>query len=444
MEKRTVGDMDAVSCKKGWRKALTSEWLWYAIAVAVMTAQVACIAIDQGGARMTFDSPGYIVAGDRLKLGVVDLLRTPVYPLFLAAIRWIFQFSWPVALVVIQYLVFVASAWALRKIAIGYIGRNMITVILVCLYIILPGQSVFIASVLTETFATAGVIFLILHLTRSLPASPTMADSVMSAIWLLFLIFLRPIFICLIPVCGVYYLIVLYRNRRNRQRAGIYTGLAGCLISLAAVAGYQGWVKHTHGVYVMSSVSTINNYHLLRESGILEPALCTDSAIRAQLASYPPVPQGDPGTQYWKEINTLTNHYPAAPLHDYVSRAMRSHPKEVSARIAERFLMDSPRYKIFSDDEYLKNNPLEILYPNIAIYWLLMGIFAAVGVMQWYRKRLMPLESALLWSITGVLTAISIGGAMAEWDRLIMPGIPAFLLLTGALCARLLRRRPFA
>lgn len=410
-----------------------SPWLWwYGIVVAIMTAEVIAFACHYGGARLTFDSHGYIAACYRLRHGLPDLLRTPAYPLIIAAARMTFQSLWPLAVLTIQYAVFLASAWILRKAALRYVGDRKIVFAIVATYLLLPGNCLFAVSILTETFAVAGVIFLIWHMLRPLPGAPSARDAALSAAWLIFLIFLRPIFIYLLPVYLGFHLVVWWRLRGTHSMTGIRTAMVGSLLTIALVCAYQWHIKATYGVAAMSSVTTINNYHLVREAGIHSPELSRSKVLADTLATFP---AGATGTEsimtHWNEVNALTRNYPIADLDDYVDKAMRSHPTEIARLLTKRALMESPCAPIFSDDGTLPHNPLRPLYPTIGMYWLFIIMFIGMMLRQWRRERQLPLIPATLTLITAGITLASVLGAMSEWDRLMFPGIPALMLICG-------------
>lgn len=411
------------------KRILASPWLWYGLVMLFSLIEF-CWAHCINNYGVYPDTATYIDAADFLAEGRVHALRTPVYPAIIGAVRWVFGSWYITALLALQFVAYMASAWYLRKIAWKLIAVPWIVFGIVALYCLLPGFVFWMSSLLTECFAACEVIFFIWCLVKTFPDRFKIADALWATFWLAFLIMLRPVFIYLLPVTLVYLLSILLIQRGLGRPNGAIVGLVGLVAVFGIYEGYKSAVAREYGIKSGSRVTLVNNFFLLRESGITDYELCHDDSLRQQLAAM--VMSCDYATigGQLQIIGYAQNRGKIDVMEEYINKALVSNPKAVAKRFATRFLKDAWWHPVLSPGTGVIAH-FYMFIPPIGAYWILMFIFGGMLVLQWFKFKRMPVVSVLLYMITTGITIVAIVGAQGEWGRLMMPGLPACMLLIG-------------
>lgn len=419
--------------------------LWYAVLAALSLAETLLMLAANGGPAFSFDSPSYIHTVSSLREGVPGLLRTPVLPLLIGLLRRLTGDVWPWMLVAVQTGAFLGSAMLLRRTARKYIGSAPVCFILTAYYMLAPGIVYWNTAVLTESLSLSATVALLWLMLRPLPGTPSARDVAASAAVLVFLLFLRPVFIYLLPVWALFHIIVFARSRGHRPVKAIATAAAGFALATGLLLAYTAAVHRHYGYRSMCSIPSINNYHMLRQSGLLCPELCDDAELRGILSTFPDsvgTGYGYDREQVWREINTMCVIRHTAAIEDYVNRVIAEHPGPVAATVADRLTSQSPQQSFLPRPDTFVPRPsiglldmLPSLPFSFGAYWLLMAVMAVMWALQWRRTRRMPLATSLLAAVSIGLVLTTLAGAMYEWQRLTLPALPAFLLLAGKFCS---------
>lgn len=380
------------------------------------------------------DSPSYVSAADHLLNGEPDLLRTPVYPLLIALIRATVGpiYAWKV-LLLIQFLSFTASGLLLGRIAVKLTGSEKIAFWTTAAYLLFPGHIVVCVNIMTESFSISGVVLLIWFLLRHQPGQPTWSDSILAGLTLIFLIYLRPIFLYLIPVLLVYFILLFLRFGR-RYRISFVAGCTMLILSMVSLSAYKRSMTRTYGIHSITMVSIVNNFSTAKEAIGMHPELAPTAELQAAIAEVEALHnQGA-----CDDAVALMPYYFANPVgfEDYTNRLLRFAPKEVLKHVLFKRTPEVINSKVFIAYTRFPFNLVEMFNPTMHVYFVLIIWFIILWIRQIQRSRKVPAVSALLLMITLGITATSIIGAMGDWPRLNMPGIPAFLLLVGQLLTR--------
>lgn len=407
-----------------------SEWLWYILLYTLMTLYFVNKIYLHSGCIEWFDSKSYISAADRVINGMPDMFRTPVYPLLIGLFERLLGAEWRIGIITLQYVGVIVSALALRVLALKYIRNRKIAFAVTAIYLLMPYTSIYILCIMTESLAVSGIILLMYFMLRPLPGTPGVGNALASTILLLFLVFLRPIFISLFPVCIGYYLFLLWRNRKGGHKAGIITVLAGLVTVGGLVFAYNRQITRIYGIKSLSTVTTINKYHILRQAGYLCPDNCRNPEMAEMMRGFIPPKKPFETSEIVREMTLLEGNFGIPEIEYYVDTTISKNLVGFATHIICNNFITNSSAKMFpgygSDRSYN-------FYPPFLLYWLIMAIICFLAVRQWRAKRKLSPESAILFLLSLSIVVTAFSGAQDDWQRLSYPGIPAFMLLTGKL-----------
>ena len=202
-----------------------------------------------------YDTPTYLIASEnpRLLLGDVDLIRTPGYPCFIAAIRHFsgkahIQYVTETEIVLdhptkrlLHWVVFVQqiiswiSVYFFFQTAKSLFKSTFVAAAASLYYACHPAILGYNVWLMTESLAVSGTV-LTVWLFISYLHRPGYGKAVMMGIILFLLIMLRPFFIFFLPVFLLFWTARLIIVREHRQQE--MTGLCCALAALMLVLGY--------------------------------------------------------------------------------------------------------------------------------------------------------------------------------------------------------------
>lgn len=387
------------------------------------------------------DSVTYFAAADDLLAGKVSIGRTPVYPLILASLRALFGAGVNLAVILLQFVAFVISAHFLSRLCALYKLKERVGFWVVAVYLLWPGTLGYCPQVLTEAFSVCGVVYMLWFLAKSAARGVRMSDVGRAAFWLVFLIFLRPVFVYLVLAFVIFYAFLFFREHTKAARLSALGGIGLALVALGLVAAYKSEVTRTYGISSFSSISTINNYYLIRTSGLLSPEVAGDSTLRALLSTFE---QGDIHNSFEKILDedNIIRAADISPVafEEYVNGVIAANPKAVAQGAFYRWSHDASGAAIMPSAPQFPIYVLErFLAPSISAFWLFFIIFTIMALRQWYRSRILPAQSLIYLLVSGGLIGASILGAMNDWPRLCMPVFPVVLLLVGKFASLYIR-----
>ena len=421
------------------RKQKLYAVLWLAI-IVLFICEVIAISLTKG-VIFVDDSFDYFTAYYSFTHGIIDLYRTPVYPMIVGPLRGLLgPSSGGVAVVAIQYAAYFVAGWYLRRIAMKFIGNEWAAICVVGVFLLFPGQLYYCTMILTESLTASAVVWFTWFLVKSAPKLPTAWDSVRTAFWLIFLMLLRPVMIYLVPVTLVFYGYIWWRNRKSlRSRQGAVS-VACMLLAWCVPVVYTGLMHRAYGLHTMSYIGVINNYYTVmaidrHDYYAIDDPHTRDIATfmnsrRLDFAS----PYDREGT-YWMITYTLPLANPGQ-FEKYVNSSLKHSRPQVAEIIKNRVLIVN-NLKINGNSQV----PFGQWLPSFKFYFLTLLVMIVMWVIAWIRTKTVPIEAILLMMITLGLTAATIIGAMGDWERLTMPGIFAYYLLL-AKSLQIFRLRP--
>lgn len=375
-----------------------------------------------------FDSTSYINAWSSLEQGRPDMLRTPVYPYILHLMQILFGSRFLLATVILQYLVFFISIYCFHILA-DFFCTQKVSFWVTLVYAASPAICVLNNLILTESFAISGCVIL-LYLTYSLVHFSSITNAIFFVLQSLFLLFLRPAFVYILPVFAVFALILFFQHKK---RIALFF-MTGVLISSICLVGYMGTFKKEYGVFAPSSVSIVNQYSLARISGYLDPADSSNSMLREDL-----IAQFEAHGDKVDIVNTATlegfdlcSRHKLADIKSTVVAAQKRVPSLVAKELLAR-AFNSCAKPIFEFVVWVPflNRLTEAFCPPLGLLYLFLLFYAIVFCIRSFHYRTISPFNALLLMLELSSIIVAIVGAQSDWARLLAPTTPIWLLLAG-------------
>lgn len=401
------------------RVKLTERWV-YAIALLNII-----IVIFRLGVCLQTDTESYIQAWEQsLAQGRLDLLRTPLYPLFIGFCQQVagVYFGW--VCVALQHLVFLLSIHYFRQVASmalssGHKAHSSEQVVLwltLC-YAIFPVTSVWGSILLTESFAVSGVVFFAYHM-LSYTCCHRASSAIWSAVFMLLLILLRPFFVYLIPIALLFWLFML-----KARRPGALMGCVAVLLVGLSQLAYCYQFQRQFGLFAHSSVSTVNSAYLGFQDGLMRPEFTTNGDYQAFIQEHNGT--SDP----WPVCLDAMERFGCLEVNRSVKASMHALPMEWADHALSRLgTVSHARYNV----SYVVSNPISSVFRFSVMFLFIFLVCYAIGMVYfWLRHRRVPYASLLLWLIVAGCVATSVIAAQSDWGRLTAPSFPLFLCMLG-------------
>lgn len=348
--------------------------------------------------------------------GVIETLRTPGYPIVLAAFG---LHILPV--IVFQHLLNVALAIAIYVLVMRRLGSRAIGLIAAILFAADTPTLEYANKILTETLFTALLfaVFALVLYARKLPLAGLLTG----------------VLVLIRPVAIVYFIVValcLVLRRVRMRTIAAYVALA-----LVLPVGWQLRNLHHTGVFTISSISGINLL-TYRAAGALaiEDDGNFDSDLRDEMKGL----EADADT----EIETKLHIADAEELSDalrskYYSqiamRVLRQHPR-AAAMLTLRGLLVNVFDSRWEAMEVTSRFPSEIVRRGLDAFTAVLFVFALIGAAAlWRRNR--DLSVAIIGTVVYFLL-ISAGGEAEARFR--VPVMPMYMIAVASGAVAIRRR----
>ncbi|MDE5930422.1 MAG: hypothetical protein K2H03_08090, partial [Muribaculaceae bacterium] len=329
------------------------------------------------------------------------------------------------------------SQWAVFFISVHYFRRSLELLSLPSRWV-LAGTAVYALNPMfwqfnmclyTESLAVSTAVFVSWSVLRVL-AHPSSFGMIRMSAWLLAAVMLRPSFLFLLPLVICLLVVFAIKYRHSRRRAFI-TGVT-CVAAVSMLTFlYIKANESRNGVSGMSFTGSINGYFTIRESGLVSDRTCPYPAMAEALRRYAPESESwqysDSAT--WREIHAIMKAVPRSEIESYVGQCMRRNPEPILRLVWHRvavYMRHSPMidlstyiYKEFAVVPW-PSNLTELILALVAGAWFLTLMIR--------RKHLYPVPIWLTGFILGQYTVVAFG-AQDEYSRLLLPCLPAWILL---------------
>jgi hypothetical protein len=388
----------------------------------ILLTELACF-----GPTFFFDTKDYFNAWNNISQGSIDLLRTPSYPIIVGLVSTICGNHAGYVIVLIQIATCLISIKYFWFLSYKLSSNKKISFASTILYALLPGICDYSLVLMTESFAISGVIFLIASLVK-IYDSFKYRYSIAIVFLTLFLIFLRPALLyilVLMPIVGVIWLL----KKREPQFVALLTAT---ILSCILLYGYCRAYENKTGVFMISSVSLINDEMLIHMEDF-DKLLSFDKEPSIKILNkYAKVNSFE---FKWDWIQDLQHSFSIKDHAKFVcdSKSQIGFKWYTHAIIRFYDSMGSPMLKSYIDNQFL-NCYLPWYIPirmNVAYDILL--IYIVLNFCLFLRhKSFSWINVTLVLACLGNIGVMVIG-SYADWDRLFVPSIPITLLIGAQL-----------
>ena len=389
------------------------------IGLALNVARMAAIGFQIG---VYDDSGSYFTSGDVFASGNIDHLRTPVYPLlchFLASISAPHTFK---IIVILQLLVYLSSALPMYYAVSRLTRRKRFAAIATALYTWSPMFGGYIHLILTESFAISCTTYLIALLTAITLSRHKIAATIGTAVFLVFMIMLRPFFVCFIPAVAIVMIYAMINRLRNRLY--VIANIASMIGIALALGGYMAAYNRAYGSYSFSCVYELNRCLALKKLELIPTieslnyfGYATKGDINDDVIFMPESWVWQPSQQYRDMCEKIYNDnfvtYTKAKIFDFLYSFVLFYTGEMNSPVLESlFHMRISYFYLFT-----------VLFILLELYYL------------FWRKSCVVISAALaLIFVGGVFTAI--WGADSQFVRIMTPMLPCVFVMAPIFLSR--------
>lgn len=415
-----------------------SKQTWQVIVLCLAAIAVTIYKIASGDIAQTPDSSGYIRAWLNISSGTIDIDRTPVYPCVIGLAKLIAGDSGMLqAVVVIQNIVGCIAVWYFYKIVLRATYSENAAFWASLIFAIVPIFLTYRNYILTESLSMSGLIFLTYCALLYYDKQQWQGLEGMT-FWLIFLVFIRPSFIYLLPVLAVGFLLMAWEKRKQWRKD--CAGIASVLAVTIVLIGYMLAFKHSYGVFTMTRVGTANDFSLMAFDGSLDPDKSPDKSFAKYISDiykrYGREPCKEKSSLgLMGEMNYVINHWSLPVIQQTV------HDSKTLSNQTKGFFIRC--YYIISDGLFETGKPMSVNIIIVSFLWglLLVPAYAVWLIVHTYRNRHLPWRSFLILMLGASNIIIVMLGAQAEWGRLTYPSRFIFLFMALQLVMAMTNKR---
>lgn len=392
-----------------------------------------------------FDGPSYLDAMNCLASGKLDLTRTPTYPIILGAVKYVFGNEFINVTIFLQVVVYFASSILFQRIVAKFVYSSKVTFWIVAYYLLGIGFNQYHYLIMTESFSISGLVVLMYLLLKSYPGQLTVKEVVLSILTLVSLVYLRPVFVYLIPVTFIYFVCLYFNRKVNIKNLSI--GSIGLSLIVASIVLYTNSMYKTYGIRSVCIVNTYNNYFMLRHGGLPDIKYTDSPTLQSIIQEINTRPVYKPyNVRVWNEIHRMITtyngeDYTPGDFENFVYRSLKDNKLNCLVTLRSRLFADDTIFPILNGFELISTVHLAF-YPSILQSILLLFALILYGIWIWRKDKQYSLPYLLLLLIVSGLWFSSIVGAYGDYTRLCFPAMPAFLIMLGSV-TNIIRIRNF-
>ena len=390
----------------------------------------------QFNAISLYDTASYFTAADNILKGHPDLLRTPVYPLFLHICNKITSEHVNELSVGIQIVVFYISIFIFFRLISLFTSNHVIRAAGTIFYGCMSPVAGFNFLMLTESFSVSGMVlfaYLLVLFLREWKIRHYTCCIILSLI----LTLLRPSSVFLFVVVFIAGIIWLVRIISTKQKAKRNIIPPVCFaLCLAVLFGYMEMNRLYNGFFGLSYVSEMNKFYDVVQADIWQGA--TDPDICYTIQS-----KLDDGESPLAAAIDTASLYMDSPIEReqiirFSKEAISSNRPQYAYYLAKKiFTMgyNNMEYNLSNDSYFLKDDAnKKLLWPgdlmdfNINfVYFVVLLSFIGITAAA-IKKKFLKSELIITLIIAGQL-AVNILAGPAEFHRLNVPCYPFALLI---------------
>lgn len=288
------------------------------------------------------DRVSYYEAYDVIMSGRIDEVRTPLYPLIIGIPKSIFGEGLSKAVVYIfQALIFLFSIKWFGKTLDNIVSHKRISYWFTAIYALYPGMLTYCGMIMTESLSIS-LMTAVTYLVSEAYYHNSFKKGILSGVVCLLLWMLRPSMLSVTLIMLVFWM-CLWIFRDKRLRKTVVCGFCATLVSLAGMGVYSLAFYNEYHKTGMTCVSTWNNYHLIRKSGVMDTDLAETPEIKATVDSIianNATASEYENTRHWKESEQLHKTLGLIGYDNFVNQQIKLHKGEIIAYIYQERLED--------------------------------------------------------------------------------------------------------
>lgn len=386
-----------------------------------------------------YDTSSYFVAASKLLDGKVDLLRTPLYPLFLHFCEKAGKDNVNRFCVNIQIVIFCISIYFFYKLLELFTSNKPMLMLGTVFYGCMSAIINYNTFMLTESLAVSGTVlfcYLLVLYTRN-------RNNILLAaciVFALLLAMLRPSFVFLLVVVAVAVAILIVRLLKKEKSKLWYVPVIAFVLSMAFLFGYMQKNKKDNGYFGLSYVSDMNRFYDVVQADIWHDSL--DRAIVDEIQKHLDENAGVLGAAIKTEETFREKENGPDRIIKFNNEVISTHKTDyVNYLVKKVILMGNTKmqYNLTNDSYFLKEDadrnmfwPGDLLDFNVNFSYMicLVSVFAVFAVII-KRKKLLEGELLLILVMAGQI-GINILSGPAEFHRLNVICYPLALILLFA------------
>lgn len=384
-----------------------------------------------------YDSGSYTDYTYNIFLGQTDIFRTPGYPYFLNIIHFISN-NFTCDLSFHETVSLVQSILSLLSVVILYFaGRKLFSNrYILCLVSLFYGIAPCVFNwdfcTLTESlslFCTVVLIYIIFSYLKN----PQIYKAIILGLYCFVLIMVRPTFVYLLAVIGVFFIarFIFYAKERKKAIAGVLSvAMSGVLL-----LGYCGLNYKNYKYFSISSVNnTINNLFIVMYNGWY---LNEDYPELSQYISDSIAIGGEDSNWISDIIEVAPGYFSYQKIDSYVKDCISKHKSEFYSYTLDKAkdvlkLNVADQYTSILNEDFRDTSQaiLKWTFPfTFASCFILVGIALVLSIIAFIIKK------RICWQVIGLCAiifshiAVSIYGSMGEFSRLCTMVVPAVIML---------------
>ncbi len=413
---------------------------WHNNLITIISAPLFRILIISGIIRLmyysvllntqSYDTAGYLNFHANILKGETESLRTPVYPYFIKLIGLFGQENLIDHIVAAQIVISFLSIILFYQVVKAFYKNSRVIFAASILYGGMLPVINFDKLVLTESFA---VIFslLFIYMMVNYLQKPAHIKAWVITLFTFIAVMLRPSFIYLPVLITVFWVLRLTISKRDRKIC--LSGLAASVVVILLIAGYSNLNETNNGFNGISVVSNHNEMAVIVEAGIYMNG--DDPEISETIKGNLKLQQKGPGNA----VQTIDINPRFGPdrVHKFIVNCIKNQPIAYMWHIASK-LNDLQTSNIFTNYATHKPGILAFRVENIEylvfcvtfniLYFLIVFDLIVIISMR-IRRRLTPWFKIVLWLLIVFPLAVAIMGGYNEYQRLILPAMPALIIL---------------
>ena len=412
-----------------------------------------CLYYNQYNAIDLYDTSSFFTAGDIIVTGKPDLLRTPVYPLFLhfcakSPFEDTNRFT-----VTIQIIIFYISIWFFYKLLSHFTSNTVLKAAGTIFYGCMTPIIAFNFLMLTESFTVSGSVFFCYLLVLAIKKRKISYYTV--CIFLaLFMTMLRPSEIYLfvvIVITSIPFIADLIRKKAEIKKTLYLIPLAAFVLCIASLFGYMSLNKRYNNYYGLSYVSEMNRFYDVVQADIWRDNSDTEivNALQENLD------EGNTLLGAALEVEPSYRNVDTEPqrITDFNSEAISNHYGDYIYYLARKVLdmgYTHMEYNLSTDSYFFKDEANQkalwlgdLLDFNINFLYFIFLVTAIIFVAVAVKKKHILWSELIAALLIGGLLGVNILAGPAEFHRLNAPCYPFAIMLViawaGAACNSALR-----